>query len=341
MDSPLLSIIIPVYNLEDYVIGCLDSIYSQRVDEHLFEVVAIDDGSTDGSLKNLQQYASRHGNMQAIGQDNGGVSSARNHGMDICRGKFITFLDADDTLFAGSIQEVIDNILSHKDSLDILYARVFKKLPDNHLQEVHSWQGLFAEGRIHHAASLQQSGYINGGSVCGGVYRKSFFEQHQLRFAEGVANGEDTIFTHLMYACSPRILFKDIRLYAVHVRQGSATHDCTMQRVCKIENNILYLIHQRKLHSSNPSLTEAINQATYHSIMLAIEMYLDVSGHKDYHKLCHTLHLHEIRPLKTSPSAPLHQRVKLALFNTNFRLCLLLIACERKKNALMQQLRKS
>ena len=340
MSLPILSIIVPVYNLEDYVAPCLDSIYLQGVSEQLFEVVAIDDGSSDNSLGCLRKYASAHTNMQVVGKVNGGVSSARNYALKVCKGYFVTFLDADDELHVNSIQQIIHHIQDNKDAFDVLYCRGFKKTDNHQLFEVHSWHQLFEENRIYASVDLLNKRFINGGSVCGGVFRKSFFEANNLEFAEGVANGEDTIFTYLMYACHPRIMFRNIKLNVINVREGSATHDYTMERVRRFERNMLYLIQQRSIHQCDASMFDAINKAAYHSIMLAIDMYLDIKGEKSYKELYDILHVSEIRPL-TIINPPFHQRVKACFLNHNFWLCLKLIEWEKQKNASMKTFRKT
>lgn len=331
MDAPILSIIIPVYNLEDYVGTCLDSIYSQQVDEQLFEVVAVDDGSGDTSLERLEEYACTHSNLRVISQRNGGVSVARNHALKECQGKYITFLDADDELHSGSVQAVIDAV-SVNDAFDVMYCRGFKRIQiEAELHEVHPWKHLFNGHSCYTDCDLAKQHFINGGSVCGGVYRREFFRENGLQFAEGVANGEDTIFVYLMYARHPRVVFRDIKLNVINVREGSATHNCTMERVRKVEKNILYLIHQRTLHQGNASMSDAINKAAYHSIMLAVEMYLSVDEKRSYKELLHLLHINEICPLRIA-HPPFHQRVKSFLLNHSFWLCLKFVQCENWKN---------
>lgn len=331
MGTPILSIIIPVYNLESYVRLCLDSVYSQQVDELLYEVVAIDDGSSDNSLELLKEYACTHTNLHVVSQKNGGVSVARNHALEECRGKFITFLDGDDELHSGAIQAIIDAVSSN-DDFDIMYCRGFKRIShETELHEVHAWKHLFNENLCYTDLDLSKQHFINGGSVCGGVFRKDFFVQNHLQFAEGVANGEDTIFTYLMYARHPRVIFQDIKLNVINVREGSATHNCTMERIRKIENNLLYLLWQRNLYGNNPFISEAINKAAYHSIMMAIDMYLDIEERSSLKDLYNILHIGEICPLHIH-NAPLHQRVKSFLLNLNFPLCVKLIELEYWKN---------
>lgn len=261
---------------------------------------------------------------------------ARNHALKECKGKYITFLDGDDELYKGSVQAVIDAV-SENNNFDIMYCRGFRRIPNKTgLQETHPWKHLFNEDTCYTDQDLAKQKFINGGSVCGGIFRKDFFMQNQLLFAEGVANGEDTIFTYLMYARHPRIIFKDIKLNVINVREGSATHDCTIERVKKFEKNILYLLQQRVLHNDT-SIFDAIDKSIYHSIMLAIDMYLNVKKKKSCKELYDILHISEISPLQII-HPPFHQRVKILLLEHNFWLCLKFIQCENWKNKFIKKI---
>ncbi|MBQ3865882.1 MAG: glycosyltransferase family 2 protein [Clostridia bacterium] len=92
--SPLISVIVPVYNTEPYLARCLDSILAQ--DETDFEILAVDDGSPDNSGAILEDYAARDGRVRPIHRENGGLSAARNTGMDHARGALFAFVDSDD-----------------------------------------------------------------------------------------------------------------------------------------------------------------------------------------------------------------------------------------------------
>lgn len=86
-----LSIIIPVYNVEKYISDCLDSVLDQGLHTDDYEIIVVSDGSTDGSLKIAQTYASVNNNINIIEKENGGIVSARHYGMDVDQGKFIYF----------------------------------------------------------------------------------------------------------------------------------------------------------------------------------------------------------------------------------------------------------
>lgn len=93
-DNPLISVIIPVYNMEKYLRRCLDSVLAQ--DYTNLEILVVDDGSTDGSWAICQEYARKDARITVIHQENGGLSAARNTGLDRATGAYIAFVDSDD-----------------------------------------------------------------------------------------------------------------------------------------------------------------------------------------------------------------------------------------------------
>ena len=95
------SVIIPVFNVKNYIEDCLESVFSQTISD--IEIICIDDGSTDGSLQILEKYSDL-GKIKLIKQENSGVSTARNKGIDIAEGKYLYFMDADDIITSDYIQ---------------------------------------------------------------------------------------------------------------------------------------------------------------------------------------------------------------------------------------------
>ena len=109
MKEILLSIVIPIYNKEKYIEECVNSIVNngKGVDNSLIEVICVDDGSTDSSLKILNEKAMQYGNVIVIAKENGGVSSARNAGLDRASGKYIWFVDADDYILPNVFERLL------------------------------------------------------------------------------------------------------------------------------------------------------------------------------------------------------------------------------------------
>lgn len=107
MKQPAISIIVPVYNAEKYLRRCIDSILSQSLTD--FELILIDDGSTDRSPHICDEYATRDKRIKLIHKKNAGVSAARNDGLDIAQGEFITFVDSDDWVDVNYLKSLYDN----------------------------------------------------------------------------------------------------------------------------------------------------------------------------------------------------------------------------------------
>ena len=104
MDGLLLSYIIPLYNTEAYIVRCLRSIIAQDLPEGGYEVIVVDDGSTDGGRELVEALAAEHPQVRLLSQTNAGVSAARNKALDAARGRFVQFVDSDDYLAEGMMQ---------------------------------------------------------------------------------------------------------------------------------------------------------------------------------------------------------------------------------------------
>lgn len=135
--SPLISIIIPVYNVEKYLKECLNSVVNQTYAN--LEIILVNDGSTDKSPQICDEFALQDSRIKVFHQKNSGVSSARNKGLDSVSGDFITFVDSDDTIEKEHIQNMV-NLL--KDDTDIVCTPARKDLPEFEVRELSGIDGL-------------------------------------------------------------------------------------------------------------------------------------------------------------------------------------------------------
>jgi GT2 family glycosyltransferase len=108
--SPLLSVIIPVYNAEEYVEDCIRSVFNQGIEN--IEIICVDDGSSDNSVAVLQKLAAQEPRIRVVCQENRSAGAARNHGMKYARGTYVHFLDADDRVCDGIYQKAIEKLES-------------------------------------------------------------------------------------------------------------------------------------------------------------------------------------------------------------------------------------
>ena len=115
------SVIVPVYNVDKYLEECLDSIVNQTLND--IEIICVNDGSTDGSLKILEDYASKDDRIKIITQENGGLSVARNTGIDVAKGEYLSFVDSDDFIGLEMFDKMYDQ--AHSQDLDILFCKTY------------------------------------------------------------------------------------------------------------------------------------------------------------------------------------------------------------------------
>ena len=113
-----LSIIVPVYNVADYLAKCLDSLLAQDLPQNEYEIIVVNDGSTDNSGEIAQQYADKYANITLINQGNQGLSGARNTGIKCAKGDYIQFVDSDDYLEENVLGGLLKQV--EKDNLDVL-----------------------------------------------------------------------------------------------------------------------------------------------------------------------------------------------------------------------------
>ena len=131
-----LSIIVPVYNVEKYVYECVDSIFRQGLDENIFEVIIVNDGTKDNSMAVIRELIASHSNIIVIEQDNLGLSVARNNGIAKATGEYILMIDSDDLLIDSSLQLLLNRALETK--VDLVVADFLEMT----IQEIETIRGI-------------------------------------------------------------------------------------------------------------------------------------------------------------------------------------------------------
>ena len=123
-----LSIIVPIYNVEKYVRPCIESIFQQNLDEDIFEVIIVNDGTEDRSMEMIQDIIEQHKNITIINQENQGLSVARNNGIAVAKGEYILMLDSDDLLIKYSIKPLLQKAI--ETNVDLVIAGFMEKSND-------------------------------------------------------------------------------------------------------------------------------------------------------------------------------------------------------------------
>lgn len=213
---PTFSIIIPVYNVERYLSECLESVISQTFSD--WEAICINDGSTDGSLEILEQFAATDSRIKIHTQPNGGLSAARNRGMENATGDYILFLDSDDYIVTDALQ-ILNNKLDGQDLICFNGIRFHEE--DNHLEIPDPIEPAdIITGWDYYNRYALQSRQFAFVCVVLRCYRKKYMEDNNLQFHPGIYH-EDNLFTPMACYHAQKVSVVGDVLYYYRIRSGS------------------------------------------------------------------------------------------------------------------------
>lgn len=190
-DYPLISIIVPIYNSEKTIMRCIESIISQSYKN--FEILLIDDGSTDNSFKICTSYSQKDKRIKSFHKKNEGVSSSRNYGLNIAQGEYITFIDSDDYV----LEHYLEHLLS-KDS-DLVICG-FKDMPNPNGNETYLDEGIYNNKTIIGKFLSKEINSMLFKSVWCKLFKSEIIYSNKLTFNTNLFLGEDSIFV-LQYLC--------------------------------------------------------------------------------------------------------------------------------------------
>lgn len=182
----LISIVIPVYNVEKYIKECVESF---RDNDGSAQIILVDDGSTDTSKKICDELAKKK-NIEVWHKKNGGLASARNYGLEKAKGKYVAFVDSDDRIDHVHFIKVLDYL--KKNDSDVFFMNITKFYPDNHMEDM----GENIEKKALRGKKLEIIKYLSTrrkfpASACGKIYRREFLEKNNLKFPDDNRISED------------------------------------------------------------------------------------------------------------------------------------------------------
>lgn len=185
-NQELISVIVPIYNVEKYLKKCIDSIINQTYKN--LEIILVDDGSPDNCGKICDEYVGKDSRVIVIHKENGGVSSARNRGLDIARGEYITFVDSDDLIGSNMTFEDNINILKRNSQIDILQYPIYYIFNQTEIKKTFpSSQCIYGERDLflNWYTSKPITGY-----VWDKIFKRKIFDK--IRFPENIQLAEDS-----------------------------------------------------------------------------------------------------------------------------------------------------
>ncbi len=265
--APRLSVVIPVYNVEKYLARCLESVLSQEVRD--MEILCVDDGSTDGSLEILKDYAARDSRVRVVAQENRGVSAARNAGLDIAQGEWISFVDGDDELLPGAYASLLENC---GDEDFICFGA--EEVRENAGRWIPIRSGYF-DVVFNGTKRLTDDELLRFSmTVWDKLYRRSAIEAQRLRFPEGL-RFEDNVFMLNFAGFYRNCRFVPQKCYRYFRHEGSFMEDAKLgkERLAFDYISILDPIYEfwRK-HSLLPQHQAAFERVCFKFLRGAVEM---------------------------------------------------------------------
>ena len=241
------SVIIPVYNAEKYLLKCVESILMQKNLD--VEVLLINDGSTDKSASLCDDLAIKDKRLKVIHQNNEGVSSARNTGLLHATGEWTCFVDSDDWIEPNSLHVLIND--GRNCHSDLVIARSFINQNEQLVTERYPFNKDWTEFFYNGVDLVIDKGYIRG-SVCGVIFRNDFLRSHDILFPQGISNGEDSIFFSQCIIYAEKVTFANVHFYNIFERDGSASRSWPFDKILGLVNNVTYLNNYIKTHPELP-----------------------------------------------------------------------------------------
>lgn len=238
-----LSIIVPVYNVEQYIRPCLESVVRQELDDADYEIIIVNDGTKDRSMEMVNDIIQQHENIIVINQENQGLSVARNTGLKHAGGEYVLFVDSDDLLVNNSLLLLLQSAL--KSSADIVIAD-FVKMTDKDIGESSNYvfDSSIQSTMLHGSDAFLKCLKPNQCFVWRSLYRRKFLEDYDLKFIPGLFF-EDVPFTVECYLKTKCSLWCPIPLYIYRQHPDSIVSTINKKKLLDLNKVIAYLFSIR------------------------------------------------------------------------------------------------
>lgn len=312
----LLSIVIPIYNVEKFVYKCLESVFNQNISDKDYEVIVVNDGTKDNSMSIVREFQKCHSNMIIINQENQGLSVARNQGLFIAKGQYIWFVDSDDFIEANCLKGIKSSLSNDIDLLQIQYRLVYDDSSKNRNVK-------FCEINNITSGLLQT---LRGGvpvPVPFTIYRREFLLRNQLSFYPGIYH-EDSEFKPKALYIAQKIMSYNYVVYNYYQR-----NDGNIMSKFRYKNGIDILFVNNRLidFAVKNKIKKPYLDAFYNNIGLNINVLLSglwQLGKSEQINLKQKLIDNRKQFTKMLVSSNLKYKIEALLFCINVRLALFL-----------------
>jgi len=265
----MLSIVVPVYNVEKYVAECLESLLQLDA----AEIIVVNDGSSDSSLEVVVGIQQRNKNIKVITQENAGLSAARNSGLMACIGDYVYFVDSDDIANDFGVSEAYD--YAKKKNLDIAqcHIEVFK-------DGVFNERYLFRDVRYRKNSEILNGDkyfkkYVRSGEfpipVFSNIYKRSYLLKHDLFFLNGVIH-EDVEWVPRVFSMAGDVAFLNKTICYYRIREGSITNEQILSKGSRSLDSLLVIL---KRYTDNDFTKKYFNNNKSLKKLWIVKIYLD------------------------------------------------------------------
>ena len=219
MDKQLISIIVPAYNIESYILRCIQSLQCQTYQN--LEIIVVNDGATDQTGKILDEVAIKDSRIIAIHQENGGVSSARIAGIKIATGKYIGFVDGDDYVEPEMFEHLLKN--AERYGADISHCGYQMIFPNGHIDYYYN-TGCIKEMNCKQGLCALVSGEFVEPGLWNKLYRRELVQDFEksLLWDSSVRINEDLLMNYILFSRAQKSVYEDIPYYHYVLRKNSA-----------------------------------------------------------------------------------------------------------------------
>ena len=269
--NPLISIIVPVYNVEEYLDKCVDSIVHQTYDN--LEIILVDDGSPDNCPKKCDNWAKKDKRIKVIHKKNGGLSDARNKGIEASTGRYITLVDSDDYI-ENDYVEFLYNLLADNDSdMSVCKHRVIYEKAGT----LNCYTGNFYNLNPKEALEMMLYGNDFDLTACEKLYKRELF--NNIKYPKGRLF-EDSATTYKLIDICNKISFKSEPKYNYFVRSNSITtnsfNNKKMDLITSTKEMTDYIIKKY------PVLKNAVNRRLMYAYLSTLTQLCKSSNYRDY-----------------------------------------------------------
>jgi len=298
-DTPLVSVIIPVYNAGSCLKKCLESVINQTLKD--IEAICIDDGSTDGSWQILQKYAKRDKRITAVKQKNQGAAVARNKGLELASGEYIGFVDSDDYVDNDYFEELYSTAKKYEADIARAYVRAGnnRKIANTRIQQPDPADYEY-NYNVNLRALISKNKLYQKGTIWVALYRRDMLVSNSINFPSALRSGQDEAFNLRTSYCANKIMYIDKPTYYHRVVRDNSlstafvyTDDGLISRALVLKDAVDYLsakqdyskeVYINRMLDTYNYIFSRLSYVSNRKVARKVSTILDKSWRKTKHK---------------------------------------------------------